>query len=59
MLSEDGELGDLNEKYEIGRTLGEGAFGVVSECWLKGSSGKTKYALKKIGRSDNMAEKKI
>lgn len=37
---------DLQMKYEIGKHLGKGAYGAVSECWLKGTQSGEIFALK-------------
>jgi len=40
----------LEEKYVIGKHLGDGAFGAVSECWLKGTNSGEVFALKKMAK---------
>jgi hypothetical protein len=44
---------NLEKKYTMGKSLGQGAFGEVLECWLKGSDGSVKFALKKMKKSDD------
>jgi len=43
----------LEKKYVMGKSLGQGAFGEVLECWLKGTDGTIKFALKKMGKAED------
>jgi len=42
---------NLEKKYVTGKSLGEGAFGEVLECWLRGTDGSVKFALKKMKKA--------
>jgi len=44
---------NLEKKYVMGKSLGKGAFGEVLECWLKGTDGSIKFALKKMGKAED------
>ena len=44
---------NLEKKYVMGKSLGKGAFGEVLECWLKGSDGSVKFALKKMKKAED------
>ena len=46
-------VADLEKKYVMGKSLGAGAFGEVLECWLKGSDGSVKFALKKMKKAED------
>ena len=51
------KVADFYSKYDIGRKLGEGAFGTVYICWFKGTEGKQeKFALKMLDKRNLLKE---
>jgi len=42
----------VKKKYDIGKELGQGAYGLVSECSLKGTSGGEVFAMKSMKKNN-------